>query len=133
MKKIMFLLIAAVLLTGFFSCGTAGAGRSDDSPDWAGVYSGLIPAADGPGIMVRITLKKDQAYEVSYQYIDKGDEVFVRTGFFKWANKGKTIILDTDDIPRYYNIGDNIMTQLDIQGETIDGEHAGDYVLNIQP
>jgi hypothetical protein len=67
-------------------------------------------------------------YNVSYQYIDKSNDVFIHTGTFTWKDKN-TVELDNNEIPPYYLIGKKTLTQLNMAGEKIDGEHAKDYVL----
>ncbi|MHC6204445.1 copper resistance protein NlpE N-terminal domain-containing protein [Breznakiellaceae bacterium SP9] len=109
--------------------------NSRNSVNWAGVYGGVIPAADGPGITVEITLNNDGTYSISYQYIDRGDEVFTGSGTFKWNDAGSTIALDFEDkdapspFAPYYQVGENILIQLDMTGEKITGALADNYVL----
>jgi hypothetical protein len=56
------LLSAILIMAGFSSCVSNKAPHIPDdhtpeiSMSWPGVYMGLIPAADGPGIDVQITL-----------------------------------------------------------------------------
>jgi uncharacterized lipoprotein NlpE involved in copper resistance len=126
MAKRLYALIFTFSLLGFFSCGTANH-NAKSTLDWDGVYTGIVPGADS-GINVEITLKKDGTYKVSYQYIDKSNDVFVYDGTFIWRDKG-TIELDNKEIPPYYLIGEKTLTQLNMAGEKIDGVHANDYVL----
>jgi uncharacterized lipoprotein NlpE involved in copper resistance len=128
MKKSILVLFFALLSMNFFSCGISNTNLKN-SLDWAGVYTGVIPAADAEGINVEITLNNDGTYKVNYQYIGKGDDVFAHTGTFKWKNDGSTVILDSEEIPPYYKIGENILTQLDMNGKKIVGTLANDYVL----
>ncbi len=37
---------------------------SQNSLDWAGVYEGVLPCADCPGIQTRLTLSRDETYEL---------------------------------------------------------------------
>ena len=142
MKKNIFGVVATLLLLNFISCGTTSRGSGDspettshssrDSLDWAGIYTGVIPSAGGMGINVKFTLNTDETYTVEYQYIGKSDEIFPRTGTFTWNPEGDTIILDsinTDDFPSYYKLGENILIQLDLEGNIITGELADHYIL----
>jgi uncharacterized lipoprotein NlpE involved in copper resistance len=95
--------------------------------DWDGVYTGIVPGADS-GINVEITLKRDGTYNVSYQYIDKGNDVFVYAGIFTWRDEN-TVEFDNKEIPPYYLVGEKTLTQLNMAGEIIDGVHARNYVL----
>jgi len=97
--------------------------------DWAGTYSGTLPAADGPGIIVEITLDWDETFEVSYQYLSHPEDVFAFNGRFSWDDAGRTITLDTDRIPNHYQVGENILFQLDLEGNRITGELAEMYIL----
>jgi uncharacterized lipoprotein NlpE involved in copper resistance len=127
MKKSFFAIIASLLLLNFISC--------ENSSNWAGTYAGVIPAADAEGINVKITLNADKTYSVEYQYIGKGDEVFTNTGTFNLNSEKNTITLNKekeDDFSKYYKLGENTLTQLDLAGNIITGELADNYVLKKQ-
>jgi uncharacterized lipoprotein NlpE involved in copper resistance len=128
MKKSILVLFFAFLVMNFFSCGTSNK-KLKDSLDWAGVYTGIIPAADAEGINVEMTLANDGTYMVLYQYIGKSDDAYSQTGTFKWNSDGNTVILDNKEIPPYYKVGENTLIQLDMNGETIVGDLANNYVL----
>ena len=143
MKNIFYITVTFFLLAGFFSCGTADGNRSREngtdgmyaghnsrnSLDWDGTYTGIIPSASVSGINVQITLNSDETFLLNYQYIDRSDDVYTRTGTFKWDNSGSIITLDIQDIPPFYKVGENTLTQLDMHGNIIDGELAENYVL----
>jgi uncharacterized lipoprotein NlpE involved in copper resistance len=97
--------------------------------DWAGVYRGAIPAASGSGINVEIILSNDGTYSISYQYIDHDEEVFTENGTFQWNDAGSAIVLDVKDMPPHYQVGENILIQLDMAGEKITGALADNYIL----
>ena len=130
---IIFLLMAilAVFLLG--SClsnqGLDDSHNSKNSLDWAGVYTGTIPSASGMGIDVRMTLNRDQSFELRYEYVDKTDKPLICTGSFQWDEKGSIIILNIKDTPPYYKVAENKLIQLDMQGKPITGKLADDYVL----
>jgi uncharacterized lipoprotein NlpE involved in copper resistance len=138
MKKFIFISVIVLLAAGFFACETrektAGAAidaahSSRNSIDWQGLYTGIIPAASSPGIRVSLAIGLDGTYELSYQYIDRGSEVFTETGNFKWNDAGSTIILDSPDMPPYYQVGENTLTLLDLSGNVITGSLADNYIL----
>ncbi|GMO28567.1 MAG: hypothetical protein Ta2F_03930 [Termitinemataceae bacterium] len=134
MKKVFLLFIAALAFFGLDACKSKSkaidaAHNSRNSLNWDGVYKGVVPAADGPGINVEITLNTDQTYSISYQYIDRGEEVFTESGTFKWNDEGSAIVLDVKDMPPHYKVGENILIQLDMAGEIITGALADNYVL----
>ena len=132
-KTLLVSLLAAVLIiSGLGSCATSkglDAHNSKNSLDWAGVYTGIIPAADGPGINVRLRLNSDESFTLSYEYVDRPNNQFDSTGSFKWDNKGSTVILDVKNMPPYYKVVENALIQLDMKGKQIKGNLANDYVL----
>lgn len=138
MKKVFCVVMAALLLAGICACVSTEtdnqavdlAHNSRNSLNWAGIYTGVIPAADGPGINVRIVLNENGTYEISYQYIDRGDERFENAGTFTWDASGNVIILDSREFPPYYRAGENRLTQLDMEGKDITGVLAGNYILS---
>ena len=115
-----------ILVLGFNSCGTAN-NTVGKGLDWTGLYRGIVPGADS-AINAGITLNRDSTYKATYQYLDKSDDVFTYTGTFKWKDKN-TIELDTTEIPSYYRVGKNTLTQLDMEGRTIVGGLSNNYVL----
>jgi len=133
-KGLLCCAVAALLLAaGLGACqsnqAVDSAHNSRNSLDWPGVYTGVIPAADGPGIDVRITLNPDQTYELRYEYLERTNSVFTGKGKFKWDNAGNVITLDDKTFPPYYRVGENILTQLDMKGKEITGSLANNYVL----
>jgi uncharacterized lipoprotein NlpE involved in copper resistance len=126
MTKKLYALVFAFSLLGFVSCGTTSR-NAESNMVWDGVYAGTVPGADS-SINVEITLNRDGTYNVSYQYIDKSDDVFIYTGTFTWKDKN-TVKLAPTEIPPYYLVGKNTLTQLDMAGKKITGDHAGNYVL----
>ncbi|GHT73896.1 hypothetical protein FACS1894124_2980 [Spirochaetia bacterium] len=134
MRKMILVFIAVFSLLGLDACKAKdkaidAAHNSRNSVNWDGVYRGVIPAADGPGINVEITLGLDGTYSISYQYIDRGDEVFTASGTFQWNDAGSAIVLDVTDMPPHYQVGENILIQLDMAGEKITGDLADNYIL----
>jgi uncharacterized lipoprotein NlpE involved in copper resistance len=134
MKKTFFALAAAFVALGLAAClpsssqAVDAAHNSRNSVNWDGVYTGTIPAADGSGIDVQITLNPDETYEVRYEYADKHD-VFTGKGIFTWDEGGGVITLDSEDVLPYYKVGEDILIQLDMEGNEITGSLAGEYVL----
>jgi uncharacterized lipoprotein NlpE involved in copper resistance len=136
-REAFFLLFMAVLaISGLSSCLSSGGAveshNSKTSLDWAGVYIGTIPAADGEGINVRMKLNKDNTYELTYEYIGKPANTFTNTGSFKWNNTGDIINLGLAETPSYYKAAENKLIQLDMEGKPITGNLADMYVLNKQ-
>ena len=125
-RKAFILLLAVLAISVLGSC------LSKNSLDWAGVYTGTIPAADGEGINVRMKLKKDNTYELTYDYIDKPDSTFTFTGSFKWNDTKDIINIEIADAPSYYKVAENNLIQLDMEGKPVTGRLADMYVLTKQ-
>jgi len=102
---------------------------NEGSPlDWEGRYAGRIPAADGPGIDVLITLGSDQTFSLVYNYVGREDS-FTGMGSFDWDETGNIIILKNSRFPLYYKVGKDHLRHLDIEGNEITGNLAQMYVL----
>jgi len=104
-------------------------GAPIDQDGWAGIYTGVIPAADGPGIDVILILRSNETFVLIYHYIDRGGIDSVFSGRLAWNAAANIITLDIDNFPPYYEAGRGILTQLDLAGRRIGGELAGNYIL----
>jgi len=133
MKKKMIWAVLAIMVLIFASCGTTDANNPRDSINWAGLYTGVIPAASSPGINAEITLNSDNTYKVIYQYINRSTDTFIYNGNFKWNRKGDTITLNTKEIPPHYRVEGNRLIQLDLRGNVITGDLANNYILTKKP
>ena len=147
MKKIIFVLSIVCLLFELSACKskskeqadsnaevqiTAMSGNSMISVDWAGTYFGITPCADCPGIEVRITLNQDNTFQMSRKYQDREGDVSNYSGTFHWDTTGGIITLDgldKDKYPTQFRVGENILFQLDSEGNRITGDLAQNYVL----
>ena len=131
-KVFIFALIVILVITGLSACSktgkTAGVQNPKTSLDWAGVYTGTIPAADVSGINVRMQINKNNTYELTYEYLDKPN-TFTFNGAFKWDDTGSVIIIDIADAPSFYKVAENKLIQLDMKGNPITGDLADNYVL----
>jgi uncharacterized lipoprotein NlpE involved in copper resistance len=134
MDMMKYILPALFLITGLFSCASNSASAPDIhtpeiSMNWPGVYAGVTPAADCPGIDVRLTLNYDRTFALQYQYIDRDVGVFSHEGTFTWDKTGRIVILDIENYPRYYQAAEGRFIQLDMQGNRITGDLADQYIL----
>ncbi|MNT94835.1 putative lipoprotein NlpE involved in copper resistance [compost metagenome] len=69
-------------------------------------------------------------YLIKTKYKGKGDKVFEETGDFKWDKTGSIVILEgLKDRSSQFFVGENTLTQLDMDGKRITGNLAEDYVL----
>ena len=132
MKKLAF--ISSIICLLLSACNSTGitSHNSQDSLDWEGSYSGVIPCANCPGIETSITLNADETYYMSWKYIEKENIATQNSGTFRWNADGNTITLgnmDKDKYPVQYKVGENQLIQLDISGNITTGNLAQNYIL----
>lgn len=136
MKKSIILLCIVVIVLGACNMGKRGsntptnktevadpAHNSRNSLDWAGVYKGTLPCADCEGIEVEIRLNDDLTYERVMTYQGKGDNRFSDNGRFEWDENGGKIRLinsSTDSEENWFQVGENRLFVLDIEGNRIE-------------
>ena len=121
----------ALLSSGCTSTQKAG-DTSQNSLDWKGVYSGVLPCADCSGIATKMTLRENNTYVLQTQYLGKSNEVFTSEGNFAWTKNGSQIRLGNvkeGTGPAHYRVGENKLMQLDSNGNPITGDLAALYVL----
>ena len=108
--------------------------NSQNSLDWQGTYKGTLHCADCEGIETAITLKSDKTFSIATKYLRKGsDKVFEQKGAFTWDKTGSIISLEgLKEKPYLYKVGENSLTQLDMEGKKITGALAKKYILNKQ-
>jgi copper homeostasis protein (lipoprotein) len=104
---------------------------SQNSLDWDGIYRGILPCADCEGIQTTIYLRKDLSFTTKTKYLGKSDTVYESSGKFGWNEKGNTILLIPSEKGQgaQYLVGENILTQLDMQSKKITGKNAAGYIL----
>ncbi|WP_158859013.1 copper resistance protein NlpE N-terminal domain-containing protein [Lunatibacter salilacus] len=103
---------------------------SELSLDWAGSYTGIVPCADCEGIATTIQLAQDRTYRMSTIYQGKSEEPFVQEGTFSWNAQGNKITLNgIENGADQYLVGENILFQLDLEGNRITGNLAENYQL----
>ena len=101
------------------------------SLDYMGYYSGVTPCADCKGIETSISLEDDKNYVLKTKYLGKKDaKVNEQRGLYTWNDAGNTITLEgIENGPTKYFVGENTLTQLDLEGNRIEGNLAPLYVL----
>ncbi|MDL2214570.1 copper resistance protein NlpE [Dysgonomonas sp. OttesenSCG-928-M03] len=100
------------------------------SLDYTGTYNGILPTASGNGMDITIVLN-DSSFTKEVKYIGK-DHKFSSKGKYTWNDQGNTITLIGEDKPNRYFVGENTLTQMDMDGKLITGEMAADYILRKQ-
>ena len=132
-RSIFFFLVAIVFVSTVNTSHAQDSRSSMNSGNWAGTYRGVLPCANCEGIETELTLNKNKTYDLITRRIGKGDlGVKANTGSFSWDKAGNTITLGgikPETQPAYYVVGENIVTQLDLQGKPIDGDLAAKYIL----
>jgi len=104
--------------------------NAQNSLDWSGTYKGITPCADCEGIETEVTLNNDMTFIVKTKYKGKSDKVFEEKGSFKWDSTGSKISLEgLKDRPGQFFVGENTLTQLDLEGKKITGALAENYIL----
>lgn len=105
---------------------------SQNSLDWAGVYEGVLPCADCPGIKTRLTLNSDGTYERVMQYMERQGAGQTVRGRFIWQASGNAITLDEHGGGQQYSVGEGRLTLL-YRGGRQEGSAAPNLVLTLVP
>ena len=86
--------------------GADPAHSSRNSLDWAGSYEGVLPCADCPGVQTRLTLKRDESYELRTLYLDRDSATRVVRGRFSWQPSGNAINLENHHGGQQFLVGE---------------------------
>ncbi|WP_295939757.1 copper resistance protein NlpE [uncultured Alistipes sp.] len=102
--------------------------NAENSLDYKGIYTGTIPAADAPGIEVRLELKDNGTYLMHMKFIDRESE-FDEVGAY--AVKVNTLVLtpESGEGISYYKVEENRLRMLDADKQPIAGELSELYIL----
>jgi len=101
--------------------------NSRNSVDWVGTYRGTLPCADCPGIRYVLTLNEDQSYRLQTRYLERSDSVTTESGTFSWDKNDNQITLG--DRGEKFQVGENQLFHLDMEGNRISGDLAKHYIL----
>ena len=143
MKKI-FLLLALPVMLAACQAPTAPTHEAstmvdthhtaENSLDWAGRYTGLLPCADCEGIQTQLTLHADKTYVLEEHYVKNGRTLHpsTQTGRFQFDTSHPALIrLDDSTHQRVYFIGEGYAEARDAQGNKISSQL--NYRLQQQP
>ncbi|MBO0938121.1 copper resistance protein NlpE N-terminal domain-containing protein [Fibrella sp. HMF5335] len=99
--------------------------------DYQGVYRGTLPCAGCTGIRLEVDLRSDSTYQLTTTYLGKGDEKpIIKRGTFSWNKADSLITLQgVTDQPNKYLVGNNTISQLDMDGTRVLGPSARRYIL----
>ncbi|MCH7314362.1 copper resistance protein NlpE [Acinetobacter sp. ANC 3882] len=108
-----------------------GAHTAENSLDWNGTYTGVVPCADCEGIKTELELNQDKTFELKETYLGKGDgKAFESKGSFNFDSQNTSIIeLDKAGDGRKYFVAEGYLKALDTEGKEITGELAEKYEL----
>lgn len=146
MKRIVYVTLLAVALTGCSrktknpppapteitsdTVVQVDSHNAQNSLDYIGMYKGKLPCADCAGIETSLQLSEGFSYILQRSYLGKNTKIEERKGTFKWNDAGNTILLDNlEGEPNQYLVGENSLTQLDLNGAKIGGKLAESYTL----
>lgn len=102
------------------------------SLDYIGTYIGTVPCADCQGIETTLTLLDETNYELQTLYKGKSKVPFVNKGTYSWHESGNKIKLDgikDGEGASLYQVVENGLIQLDLNGNRITGELGRNYLL----
>jgi len=100
------------------------------SLDYKGTYKGTLPCADCEKMEVELKLDDNDFTRTTTYHKNGKTTKFEEKGKYRWENNGNTIVLEgITDSPSKYNVAENRLTQLDMDGNAITGELASMYVL----
>ncbi|HNC64701.1 MAG TPA: copper resistance protein NlpE N-terminal domain-containing protein, partial [Chitinophagales bacterium] len=104
---------------------------AQNSLDWQGTYSGVLPCADCEGIETELKLNNDQTYSLTNKYLDgKNSSTDTLTGTFIWKGNNVQLERKIKDIrPDVFKVEENQVKQLDLEGKEVTGELANAYIL----
>lgn len=102
--------------------------KAEKSLEYHGTYTGTFPAADGPGIEVKLRLKADGRYELHMKYIDRKTDVDEKG---KYAVNDNLLTLTPDDGKEvsYYRVEQGQLRKLGADRQPATGALADHYVL----
>ena len=102
---------------------------SQNSLSYHGTYQGTVPCASCEGIQTVIILGEND-YKLETVYLGKDSTVYKEAGTYSWNADGQVITLaGIENGPNQYFVGENYLIQLDMDGNKITGDLAGNYIL----
>ena len=141
MKTMVIFCLFAAVLSGCLPCKgdcvpkltpPVDGHTSQNSLDWAGVYEGVLPCADCPGVQTRLTLNRDGSYLLLTRTPDRENAPLVVRGEFTWNAGGTAIALDAKGGGQRFSVGEGRLTLLNPDG-TPDQSPSPNRVLTLVP
>ena len=117
MKKV---LVAALGLLGLSACA---------SHHLCATYTGVLPAADGPGIATELVLNPNGTFELERVYVGKSTTVFADSGTYSISDD-EVLTLNSESMEiSYYQLEEGQVRKLDNHMQPIIGSLAEYYIL----
>ncbi|WP_100075264.1 copper resistance protein NlpE [Chryseobacterium camelliae] len=96
--------------------------------DWYGTYEAVVPCADCPGIQTTLTLEKDNSFQLQEEYLERKSKNKDH-GTYIWNAATDILELKGNDTHYKYKVGNNTLTQLDMNGQPVEGPNKDLYVF----
>ncbi|PRZ00125.1 copper resistance protein NlpE N-terminal domain-containing protein [Marinilabilia salmonicolor] len=132
-KTLFFASIVALTYTG---CSHKTSGKiTSDNPSTdkiqgiSGVYEGLLPCADCPGIETTLTINPDNSFEISQVYIDRDSVPFISSGKITKGDKDNIWVFKNRYNETFYQFEDSALIMLNKDQERIQGLLEEHYIL----
>lgn len=91
---------------------------SENSLDWAGTYSGVLPCNNCEGIDVTLTLNNDKTFQQKIRYINSSEETDKELkGNFRWSAKGDKVKLEEVEEFSEFKVGEFFLLPLNEDGK----------------
>ncbi|RZJ64940.1 MAG: copper resistance protein NlpE [Flavobacterium sp.] len=104
--------------------------NAENSLDWAGKYSGVLPCWDGcQGLITVLQIKADSTYTLSSQAMGQEKEPRTFAGKFSWDTAKNVITLDANGDHLKFQIMENRVKKLDKFGDEEQGGPAERYLM----
>lgn len=104
----------------------------ETSLDWHGEYKGVLPCADCEGIKTELELNADKTYELTQEYLGKGNGKEIKTkGSFEFDKTNLSIInLDKAAENQRFFVDENEISVVERDtGKKVEGALAEHYTL----
>ncbi len=117
MKKV---LVAALGLLGLSACA---------SHNLCATYTGVLPAADGPGIATELVLNPNGTFELERVYVGNSTTVFADSGTYSISDD-EVLTLNSESMEiSYYQLEEGQVRKLDNHMQPIIGSLSEYYIL----